>query len=497
MKVELWAEIRRLVKVEGLTGRQVIRRLRCGGKTIRKALATEVPPDPRPRRRGSILDPFKPSVDAIIVKYPDLSAVRVREKIARGEEGYRGELTILRDYLRKIRPDSRRVYSEVVHIPGRAMQVDFGSCGMVPIGTTLRRVSVFVAVLCFSRLMYIEFTLSQTRAAFFRGIAHALTFFGGSVEKVVHDNLRPVVLRGSGRTAVHHAEFLAFCGHYLLEPIACEKEDPESKGVVEAAVGYVKKNALAGRKEDLTVFPAYEELAVTWRDETANVRPHGTTGERPVDRFEREKSLLRPLPSFPFDTDEVCPAIATSHARVRFDGNQYSVPPEVARKIVTIRADTTLVSVTFEGQEVARHVRCFDRRKLIVEPAHEAAKIPYRRRDRRNAMEVAFASLGPPADEFLLQMFKLPVKPYTHMRRILALVPLYGREAVTAALSGALALGTCDAAYVEQILLAERRRRHLPQRLPVLPKRRELLADTDLDIPDPGDYDRIFGLKEI
>ena len=273
MKVSLWAEIRRLVEVEGLTGRQVIRRLHCGREDRPRGARGGVAARPSPEAPRIDLDPFKPAIDAIIAKYPDFSAVRVREKIAKGEAGYHGELTVVRDYLRKIRPDSRRVYSEVFYAPGNAMQVDFGSCGKVSFGSTLRRVSVFVAVLCFSRLIYIEFTLSQPRATFIRGIAHALAFFGGSVERVIHDNLRPVVLRGSGRNAVHHSEFLAFCGLHRMEPVACEKKDPESKGIVESGVGYVKENALAGRNEELTTFAAYEALAVTWRDETANVRP--------------------------------------------------------------------------------------------------------------------------------------------------------------------------------------------------------------------------------
>ena len=101
---------------------------------------------------------------------------------------------------------------------------------------------------------------------------------------------------------------------------------------------YVKHNALAGRAEELIRFEDYLALAPRWRDQVANVRMHETTRERPVDRFQQERSLLRPLPAIPFDTDEVVPAVVSPHARIEFDGNRYSAPPQLVRRPVTIRA---------------------------------------------------------------------------------------------------------------------------------------------------------------
>ena len=106
--------------------------------------------------------------------------------------------------------------------------------------------------------------------------------------QIIFDNLKAAVLNGSGRNACLHPEFLALCGHYYLEPIACQRRDPESKGIVEAGVRYVKYNALQGRAEQLTCWDDYQQLAITWRDEVANVRMHKATGQRPVDRFQEE-----------------------------------------------------------------------------------------------------------------------------------------------------------------------------------------------------------------
>ena len=131
----------------------------------------------------------------------------------------------------------------------------------------------------------IEFTLSQRKAEFYRGVVNALNFFGGSPRAIIFDNLKAAVLNGSGRAACFHPEFLALCGYFCLQPIACQRRDPESKGIVERGVGYVKHNALAGRGDELIRFDDYLALAPIWRDQVANVRMHEASRERPVDRF--------------------------------------------------------------------------------------------------------------------------------------------------------------------------------------------------------------------
>ena len=110
------------------------------------------------------------------------------------------------------------------------------------------------------------------------------------------DNLKAAVLNGSGRHACLHPEFLALCGHYCMEPIACARRDPESKGIAEASVRYVKHNALQGRDEELTCWEDYPKFAPYWLDEVANVRVHHTTKERPVDRSEKERDSAPPAP---------------------------------------------------------------------------------------------------------------------------------------------------------------------------------------------------------
>jgi transposase len=490
MNVGLWAEIRRLAEMEKLSGWAISRRLRCSRHTVAAALKLDRPPVRQASHRASLLDPHRAKIDAILARHPELSAVRIHQEIARGPDRYTGSACTVRRYVRAVRPVRGRVYQEVHYEPAQAMQVDWGECGRIQLGGTTRRVSVFVAVLCYSRLIYIEFTLSQRKAEFYRGVVHALEFFGGSPRAIIFDNLKAAVTNGSGRAACLHPEFLALCGCYCLQPIACERRDPESKGIVEGGVRYVKHNALAGRADELVCFEDYVAFAPVWRDQVANVRIHATTRERPVDRFGRERSLLRPLPAIPFDTDEVVPAVVSPHARIEFDGNRYSMPPRFARQTVLIHATRDHVCVLHQGQVVAQHVRCYQRRLLIVLPDHQLAALALRQRSRGSALENDFDALGPEARQFHLHLKRQPVKTSVHLRRLLNLARVYGTAEVLAAVAQAVQLATYDAAYVENLLLVERRRRQLPTPTLPTPKRRELIDEIELEPVDPAIYDR-------
>ncbi|HUY89154.1 MAG TPA: hypothetical protein VMV10_10495 [Pirellulales bacterium] len=200
------------------------------------------------------------------------------------------------------------------------------------------------------------------------------------------------------------------------------------------------------------------------------------------------------MPSLPFDADEVVPAVVGPHARIEFDGNRYSAPPQFVRKSVMIRADRSQVAVLHEGQVIARHTRCYDRGQPIVLPDHRLAALEHRARSGPTSLEQEFDALGAVARQFHLELRKRPVNTSLHLRRLLKLARLYGPAEVVAALARAAQLGTYDAAYVENLLLAERRRRQLPSPTLPTPQRRELIDEIQLDPADPAVYDRLFQL---
>lgn len=491
MRPALWAEIHRLHEIEKLSNRAIARRLHASRDTVAAALKLHDPPRQSRPPRPSILEPFKPQIRHLIEKTPELSAVRVLEEISKN--GYTGRLTVLRDYLREIRPSRSRVYQEVDYAPAQAMQVDWGYCGTVRVVDVLRKVWAFVAVLCYSRLIYIEFKLSQSKETFYRCVVRALEFFKGCPHSIIVDNLKPAVLEGSGRLARFHPEFEALCAYYSrMKPLACERADPETKGVVEAGVRYVKRNALAGREDELNTIEDYERLAAYWPEKVANVRIHDTTGERPIDRFEKERALLRPLPALRYDTDDSVLVVCSSHARVCFDTNRYSVPPEFARKHLVLRANDHCVWVLHGGTEIARHRRCYQKRQIIVDPQHRQAALARGKRSPAREIEARFDELGPEAKAFRIELLKSPLKPIVHLRRILDLVRLYGKTEVLSAIARALEYRTCDASYVKNLIDQGRRRRQLPSPTPLCPERQELIEEVQIEEPDPSIYDRLL-----
>jgi hypothetical protein len=184
------------------------------------------------------------------------------------------------------------------------------------------------------------------------------------------------------------------------------------------------------------------------------------------------------------------PAVVTPHARIEFDGNRYSTPPQWVRRPVTIRASHDTVRVFHDGQVLAHHVRSYERGQLIVLPDHRTAALALGRRSRSTALEHAFDALGPEARQFHLPLRSQPVKTGIHLRRLLGLAQLYGATELLWAIARASELAAYDAASVENLLLAERRRRQLPSPTLPTPRRRELIDEIELEPADPGRYDQ-------
>jgi hypothetical protein len=165
-------------------------------------------------------------------------------------------------------------------------------------------------------------------------------------------------------------------------------------------------------------------------------------------------------------------------------------------EVANVRLHQTHVRVIYRGEEVACHTRCYDRRQLIRDPKHYLEALQQRRRIRAQHVEKSFDALGEQAQRFHLSLRRQPIKTLVHLRRLLNLVRLYGRQDVVAAISRANEYQTYDAAYVETILLQERRRRELPSPTPLRPQREELIDQIELDEPDPGAYDRFCDQNE-
>ena len=279
------------------------------------------------------LDPYKGIIDARLSEYPKLSARRLFDEVR--SAGYAGGYSRVRDYVRGVRPTAPAEPVVRFETPaGWQGQVDFGEFRL-PWG---RRHALMV-VLGYSRLLWLRFYARQTMDALFAGLEEAFGRFGGVPRELLFDQMRAVVTsddRSDGGGLVVNAEFQRFAAHWGFRARACRPYRACTKGKVERPIGYVRSNFFYGREfvcdEDLN------EQAGRWLEVTANARRHGTTGERPADRFERdERATLGPLADRPYvrlaaaTSKSAAPATAAVAAPVEVERRSLSVYAEAVR----------------------------------------------------------------------------------------------------------------------------------------------------------------------
>jgi hypothetical protein len=243
----------------------------------------------------------------------------------------------------------------------------------VTIAGTAITVFLLVAVLSYSRRTFVKAFLHERQDDWREGIAAAFTHFGGVVLTVLGDNARALV-RGRDRatgTVTFHPGYVAFCRDWDVQPRACAPYRARTKGKVESGVKFVKRNALAGRT--FVSFAALEQHLAQWMDE-ADRRVHGTTHERPCDRFVREEhAALRPLPARPLPrrAQRLRRRVA-SDAFVDVETVRYSVPYQLVRDHVDVAIDEQTVRIFHGTALVATHARSREPFARIVEPSHLA-----------------------------------------------------------------------------------------------------------------------------
>lgn len=489
MTPEIWAEIRRLSLVQKMSRRAIARRLRLNPRTVRAALMRPTAPTGPVRKRPSILAPFEKDLAEILEAIPEITAVRMLEELQR--RGFTGKRTILRLRLAELRGARQaKAYVRREFHAGEAAEVDWAQCGMMKVGGHARRLSAFVMTLNYSRMLYLEFTVSQAMEEFLRCHQNALAFFGGVPRRMLYDNLKSVVLAHVGEDVRFNPRFVDFAGHYLFKPVACNPAAGWEKGRVERTIQYVRSNFLLAR--DFRTLEEINAAAVTWRDETANRRVHKTTGKRPVDLLAEEKVHLLALPELSYDTRILRSCRVTPDCRVAFDNNTYSVPPKFVGRWLTLRASPSEVFVYDGADMVARHRRYYETHRDIVDPAHALAVLAQKRRATGQTLQKLFLALGPEAGPYLSGLAKSELSVERHLQRILDLVATYGRAEVMGAIARALEHAAYGAHFVENIVLSERRRRNEEQRTPLKIARKDL-ADIDLPEQSLDHYDELLG----
>jgi transposase len=372
IRVEQWAELRRLYFVKGLSIKEIQRRTGFHRQTIRRALRSEQAPRYERAPRPSKLDPFKEEVHRLLREEPRLPGTRVRELLQ--EWGYEGGKTILDDYLRELRPlflPRPRSYQRTHYRPGALCQFDLWEPSReVPVGCgQMRRGYVVIGCLPYSRAGAGTLVFSKEASDLLFGIGRCLALLGGLPETLVWDR-EGALHAGGGRPT---DPFAAFLGELRLGWRFLEPHDPEAKGVVERLQGYLETSFEPGRR---FLGPLdFQEQLDRWFDERANVRFHRTLRCRPADRLVEERALLRPVPARLPDVDRRFVTRVPPDPYVRVDSCDYSLDPRLVGRRVEVRASQreVLAACLDTGELACQHARSFARHRTLTALEHARA----------------------------------------------------------------------------------------------------------------------------
>jgi len=479
---ELYARIKHYHEQRGLTAPQIAKELDLDPRTVDKWLSENKFQQRKSAQKASKLDPFKDAIVKMLETHP-YTAIQILQRIR--EDGYSGGYSIVKEYVSKVRPRRSPAFLKLVFAPGECAQVDWGAYGSINVGSTSRRLSFFVMVLCHSRMMYLEFTVSQTMEHFLACHQNAFDAFGGAPQKIMVDNLKSAVLkRALGQHPVLNPTYVDFANHYGFKIAPCGVRKAHEKGRVENEVGYVKKNFLAGL--ELPDVQALNNAARHWLDSVANIRVHGETKRKPIECWVEEKHCLVSLPAHSYDIGIVSQVRASTQFRITLDTNRYSVPTRYAGKSFTLKAYPDRLCVYDEGMLVARHTRSYDRNQDFEDPDHVVELLTQCKKARDQAIYKRFLAISPRALAYCEELGKRRLNPRHHLQKIVALSETYGVDAVARAIDDAFAFNAFSCEYIANIL--EQRCRKTPEPSALHLTRREDLLDIEVEAPNLDIY---------
>ncbi len=368
--VELMLRLKRA----GWSARRIARELRCSRNTVRRYLEQGGWRPASSPNRKAVLDGREDWLKQQFEQH-DGNAEVVRQMLVQEHK-----LSVsLRTVERAVKPyrDDLKVQAVATvrfeTAPGEQMQVDFGSKRVVIDGVETR-VYIFVATLGYSRRCFIRFTRHERQSAWMQGIEAAFHHFGGVPRKVLVDNARALVTKHDPNTGEieFNDKFHAFAKHWGFTPKACKPRRARTKGKVESNVKYAKRNCLAGH--EFSSWEAMEGHGHWWMKNIADVREHGTTGEKPIERFQQaEREALAPIDGrVPFLQVRELQRIVHADACVVIDTNAYSVPWKYIRRHVSVIVAGGQVEVMHGGERIAVHAELPGNNRRSIERDHLA-----------------------------------------------------------------------------------------------------------------------------
>lgn len=362
------------LKARGWGTKRIARELGCSRNTVKRWLGEGGWCAAKSTVRAKVLDGLKPWLSERFRRHAGNADV-VRQELA-SELGIEVSLRTVERAVTHLRQELRAEARATVRFetrPGQQLQIDFGE-RRVAIGNELEKVFFFVATLGYSRRIHVRAYRGERQEHWFGGMESAFHAFGGVPEEVLLDNARALIQHHDpvSREVVVNPKLHAFARHWGFKVKACAPYRARTKGKDERGVSYVKRNAVAGRQFE--TFASLEAHLEAWTRDIADTRIHGTTGEAPRLRFDRDEGhILRPVAGIPpFLTSRELTRKVTSDCSVEVDGNAYSVPWKLIGERVTVIVTGPELRVEYAGQPVARHAVRAGRHGRVADPAHFA-----------------------------------------------------------------------------------------------------------------------------
>jgi transposase len=369
--VEDWAEIRRLRRSERMPIKAIARVMGVSKNTVKRALRADRPPQYQRAVAGSIVDQVEPRIRELLQAWPTMPATVIAERI-----GWTRGLTVLKDRVRELRP----VYlppdpaSRTAYAAGEVAQCDLWFPDItVPVGLgqtrTASRLPVLVMVTGYARWLCARLLPSRCAEDLFAGWWQLISQLGAVPRVLVWDGEGAVGQRRRRQTVLT-GQAHGFRGVLGAKIRICDPADPEAKGLVERANGYLETSFLPGRTFRS---PADFNTQLSEWLVLVNQRTRRVLGCAPTDRIEADRAAMLPLPPVAPATGWASTLRLPRDHYVRLDANDYSVHPAAVGRRVEVRADLERVQVRCDGQLVADHVRCWARHQTLSDPAHLAA----------------------------------------------------------------------------------------------------------------------------